>query len=155
MQGINVLGTGTVSGGVATLTTTRLPADAYTITSTYQGDNNYGSSTSGPITLTIGRRTGPGGTAALTVTVGDASRPYGQGNPAFSYTVAGTLVNGDAYAAAIAGVPVYSTAGMPTSPAGTYPTSIAGLNSNNYVIAFVNGTLTVTRGWRTSLWHRQ
>jgi hypothetical protein len=34
---------------------------------------------------------------------------------------------------------------MSISPAGTYPISIAGsLNSNNYVIAFVNGTLTVT-----------
>jgi hypothetical protein len=144
MQGATVLGTGTVSGGVATLTTTTLHAGAYTITSSYQGDTNYAASTSGPITLTINRRSGPGGTAALTVTVGDASRPYGQGNPAFSYTVAGTLVNGDTYAAAITGVPVYSTAGMPTSPAGTYPISVAGLNSSNYVIAFVNGTLTVT-----------
>jgi hypothetical protein len=145
MQGTNVLGTGTVSGGVATLTTTTLPAGAYTITSSYQGDTNYGASTSGPITLTIGRRTGPGGIAALTVTVGDASRSYGQGNPAFRYTVTGALVNGDTYTTAVTGVPVYSTTGTPTSPAGTYPISVAGLTSSNYVIAFVNGTLTVAK----------
>jgi len=144
MNGSTVLGTGTVSGGVATLTTSSLPAGSYTITSTYQGDTNYGASTSAPITLTIGRRTGPGGTAALTVTVANASRLYGQGNPAFSYSVTGTLVNGDTYATAVTGVPVYSTAGTSTSPAGTYPISVAGLNSSNYVIAFVNGTLTVT-----------
>jgi hypothetical protein len=145
MQGANVLGTGTISGGVATLTTSSLPAGTYTITSSYQGDANYGASTSGPITLTIARKTGPGGTAALTITVGDATRSYGEGNPAFSYTVTGALVNGDTYATAVAGVPVYATAGMPVSPAGTYPISVADLNSNNYVIAFVKGTLTVTK----------
>ena len=74
MQGANVLGTGTVSGGVATLTTATLNAGTYTITSSYQGDTDYGASTSGPITLTISPRSGPGGTAALTVTVADASR---------------------------------------------------------------------------------
>jgi hypothetical protein len=145
MQGSNVLGTGTISGGVATLTTSTLPAGSYTITSSYQGDINYGASTSGPITLTIARRTGQGGTAALTIAVGDATRPYGDGNPAFTHTVTGTLVNGDTYASAVAGVPVYATTGMPVSPAGTYPISVADLNSNNYVIAFVNGTLTVTK----------
>jgi hypothetical protein len=145
MQGSIVLGTGTISGGVATLTTSTLSVGTYTITSTYQGDTNYGASTSGPITLTIARRTGPGGTAALTITVGDASRPYGEGNPAFSYTVTGTLVNGDTYATAVAGVPVYASTGMPVSPAGSYPISVADLNSNNYVIAFVNGTLAVTK----------
>jgi hypothetical protein len=66
-------------------------------------------------------------------------------------------VNGDTYATAVAGVPVYATAGMPVSPAGTYPISVADLNSNNYVIAFVGGTLTVTKAtlgrteWRISL----
>ena len=145
MNGTTVLGTGTVSGGVATLTTTTLSAGTYTITSSYQGDTNYGASTSGPVTLTISPRTGPGGGAALTVTVADASRLYGQGNPAFSYSVTGTLLNGDTYATAVTGVPVYSTTGTPTSPAGTYPISVTGLNSNNYVIAFVNGTLTVTK----------
>jgi hypothetical protein len=144
MNGATVLGTGTVTGGVATLTTSTLPAGTYAITSTYQGDGNYGASTSGPVTVTISPRNGPSGGPALTVTVANASRLYGQGNPAFNYSVTGTLVNGDTYATAVTGVPVYSTTGTSTSPAGTYPISIAGLSSNNYVIVFVNGTLTVT-----------
>ena len=145
MQGAKVLGTGTVSGGVATLTTSSLPAGAYTITSSYQGDTDYGASTSGPVTLTITPRTAPGGGPALTVAVADASRLYGQGNPAFSYSVTGALVNGDTYAIAVTGVPVYSTTAISISPAGTYPISVAGLHSNNYLVAFVNGTLTVTK----------
>ena len=145
MQGAKVVGTGTVSGGVATLTTSTLPAGSYTITSSYQGDTDYGASTSGPVTFTVTPRTAPGGGAALTVTVANANRAYGQGNPAFTYSVTGTLVNGDTYATAVTGVPVYSTTATATSPAGTYPISVAGLNSNNYLIAFVNGTLTVTK----------
>ena len=54
-------------------------------------------------------------------------------------------MNGDTYATAVTGVPVYSTTAISTSPAGTYPISVAGLNSNNYVVAFVNGTLTVAK----------
>lgn len=56
--------------------------------------------------------------ASLTATVADASRSYGQGNPAFSYAVTGALVNGDRYATAIAGVPVYATAATSTSSGG-------------------------------------
>jgi trimeric autotransporter adhesin len=145
MNGSTVLGIGSVSGGVAILTTTTLAAGTYTITSSYQGDTDFGASTSSPVSITVNPRTAPGGGAALTVTVSNASRAYGQGNPAFSYTVTGTLVNGDTYATAVAGVPVYSTPGMPTSSAGTYPISVADLNSGNYVIAFVNGTLSVTK----------
>ncbi|HSY34571.1 MAG TPA: Ig-like domain repeat protein, partial [Acidobacteriaceae bacterium] len=46
-------------------------------------------------------------------------------------------------ATAVTGVPVYATTATPTSTAGTYPISVAGLSSSNYVVAFVNGTLTV------------
>ncbi len=145
MNGSTVLGTGTVTNGVATLTISSLPAGSYTITASYQGDANYSASTSSPVALTVGQKTGAGGVAALTVTVTNASRPYGEGNPAFTYTVTGALVNGDTYATALAGVPVYSTAAVPLSAAGGYPISVAGLNSQNYLVTFVNGTLAVTK----------
>ncbi len=146
-NGSTALGTGTVSGGTATLSTSALSVGTYTITASYEGDGNYGESTSSAVTVTVTPRTGPGGVAALTVTVTNASRQYGQGNPAFSYTVSGTLVNGDTYATAVTGVPVYSTTATVTSPVGTYPISITGgLSSANYSLAFVNGTLTVSKG---------
>ena len=78
MQGSTILGTGIVTNGVATLTISSLSAGGYTITSSYQGDTNYGSSTSSPVTVTISPRTAPGGGAALTITVGDASRRAGR-----------------------------------------------------------------------------
>ena len=144
-NGSTVLGTGTISGGVAPLTTSSLNAGSYTITATYAGDGNYASSTSAPVAQTVAKKTASGGGAALVITVDDASRHTGQGNPAFTYTVTGTenLVNGDTVATAITGVPVFSTPATPTSPAGTYPVSVSGLNSNNYTLAFVSGTLTV------------
>ena len=146
-NGSTVLGTATVSGGAATLSTSALSVGTYTITASYEGDGNYAESTSSPVTVTVAKRTAPGGVAALTVTVTDASRQYGQGNPAFSYTVSGTLVNGDTYATAVTGVPIYSTPATVTSPVGTYPVSITGgLSSANYSLAFVNGTLTVSKG---------
>jgi hypothetical protein len=135
-----------VSNGVATLTSSTLSAGTYTITATYQGDGNYGASTSSPVTVTVAPKTAPGGGAALTITVTSVSRLYGQGNPAFSYTVSGTLVSGDTFATAVTGVPVFSTTATVTSSVGTYPISLAGgLSSTNYVIAFVNGALTVNR----------
>ena len=146
-NGSIVVGTATVSGGTATLTTSAQSTGTKTITTSYQGDANHAASTSSPVTAIVTPRTGPNGGAALTVTVSNASRQYGQGNPAFSYTVTGTLVNGDTYATAVTGVPVYSTTATVTSPVGTYPISITGgLNSANYAITFVNGTLTVSKG---------
>jgi hypothetical protein len=145
MNGSTVLGSGTVTNGVATLTLSTLPAGSYTLTAFYQGDANYSASISSPATLTIRQRTGPGGIAALTITVTSVRRGYGQGNPAFTYTVTGTLVNGDSYATALTGVPVFSTSAVPLSPAGNYPISVAGLNSQNYLITFVNGTLAVAK----------
>ncbi len=148
-SGTTVLGEGTVSGGVAALNTV-LPAGTYTITAMYLGDTNYGSSTSNPVNLSVTEEQTPGGggepeSAVLVVTVNNASRPEGYGNPAFTYTVVGNLVNGDTYSTAVTGEPVYKTAATVDSPPGAYPVSIVGgLNSVNYRLSFVSGTLTVT-----------
>jgi YVTN family beta-propeller protein len=146
-NGSTVVGTATVSGGTATFTGSTQSVGTKIITTSYQGDANYAASTSSPVTAIVTPRTGLDGGAALTVTVTNANRQYGQGNPAFSYIVTGTLVNGDTYSTAVTGVPVYSTTATVTSPVGIYPISITGgLNSTNYSIAFVNGTLTVSKG---------
>ena len=145
VDGSTVLGTGTVSGGVATLTTTAIHAGSYTITAVYLGDGNYSESTSGPVSLMVVPRGVPVSTPALTVTVGNATRAYLEGDPAFGYNVSGALVNGDTYATAVTGIPVYSTTSTVLSPPGSYSITVAGLNSRDYLLAFVPGTLTVTK----------
>ncbi len=138
-DGSTVLGMATVANGTAILTTS-LPAGTYTITAAYMGDTNYGSSTSIPVSLIVTK-------APLTVTVQDASRQVNQGNPPFSYVVSGQLYNGDTYATAVTGVPVYSTPALPNSPPGQYPIVFTGgLQSANYVLTDVPGTLSIGAG---------
>ncbi|MDT4922759.1 MAG: hypothetical protein QOG01_472, partial [Pseudonocardiales bacterium] len=85
------------------------------------------------------------GSATLTVTARDASRPYGAADPAFTTTVSG-LVNSDTASAAYSGTAATATTATATSPAGSYPITVASgtLTSTNYTFAFASGTLTVT-----------
>ncbi len=75
----------------------------------------------------------------LTVTVINASRPYGSANPAFTSTIAGAA-NGDTFTV------TYSTPASTTSAAGKYPitATITGPALANYAVTVVAGTLTVT-----------
>ncbi|GAC1424181.1 MAG: hypothetical protein NVSMB62_21010 [Acidobacteriaceae bacterium] len=77
--------------------------------------------------------------APLTVTVTDASRPYGAANPTFNSNIIGAA-NGDTFTVA------YSTTATPTSPVGKYPitATITGTNMSDYAVTVVAGTLTVT-----------
>ncbi len=56
-NGSTSLGTGTITGGIATLTTSALPAGTNTITSSYGGNTNYSIATSPPGTVTISQAT--------------------------------------------------------------------------------------------------
>ncbi len=78
--------------------------------------------------------------APLTVVVGNATRPYGAPNPAFTSTVSGAL-NGDTFTNA------YSTTATIASPVGTYPINdaVGGPAASNYTITVVPGTLTITQ----------
>src|SRR5262249_46289224 len=102
-DGLSLLGRGTIINNVATFSTTALHAGIHHILATYNGDGTYSSSRSTLITVTVAKKQSPSGGAALTATVQDASRAYGQGNPDMSYTPSGTLVNGDTYDTAISG----------------------------------------------------
>ena len=53
MEGATVLGTGTLSGGVATLVTSTLPVGSHTITAVYLGTTDSLTATSAPITQTV------------------------------------------------------------------------------------------------------
>jgi hypothetical protein len=80
--------------------------------------------------------------AILTVTAGSASRLYGDANPTLSGTLQG-LVNGDT-AAVVSGLS-YTTSATAASNVGTYAIGVGGgATSANYVLAYVDGVLTVT-----------
>ena len=63
-----LLGSGSLSGGVATFTTSSLAGGVYTVTAQYSGDGNYPSVTSGGIAETI--------TTSATMTLTGSSNPH-------------------------------------------------------------------------------
>jgi 6-phosphogluconolactonase (cycloisomerase 2 family) len=79
--------------------------------------------------------------AALTVAANNATRLYGDPNPAFTGTLTG-IKNGDNITA------TYATTADPTSPVGTYPITPALVDPTNklgnYTVTSTNGTLTIT-----------
>ncbi|MGA8213798.1 MAG: Ig-like domain repeat protein [Candidatus Sulfotelmatobacter sp.] len=86
-RGTVVLGSGTLSGGTASYTTTtatQLPGGADAITAVYNGDNNHVTSTSAVYTQTVD-------IAATTTSLGTSGSPSTSGNPVtFTATVSST-----------------------------------------------------------------
>ena len=80
--------------------------------------------------------------AVLTVTAANASRAYGQANPAFAGSVIG-VTNGDNLTA------VFACNATPTSSPGSYPIVPSLVDpenrQTNYTVTLVNGVLTVTQ----------
>jgi 6-phosphogluconolactonase (cycloisomerase 2 family) len=114
---------------------TGLGAGSYPVTASFAGDANN-TAASGSATLVINP-------AVLTVTSANATRIYGDPNPAFSFTITG-FVNGETVAV-VSGSPVCTSVDA-TAAVGTYPiTCTTGtLSAANYTFTFVSGTLTIT-----------
>ena len=81
--------------------------------------------------------------APMKVIADSASKVYGTPNPVFTAQYVG-LVNGDT-AAALGGALTFATNATTASPVGAYAVVPGGLTSPNYTIAFVPGTLMVTK----------
>jgi len=112
-----------------------LGAGSYPVTASFAGDvNNTAASASATLVINP---------AVLTVTSANATRIYGDPNPAFSFTITG-FVNGETVAV-VSGSPVCTSAD-PTAAVGTYPiTCTTGtLAAANYTFTFVSGNLTIT-----------
>jgi hypothetical protein len=101
-----------------------------------------GGLTSGNYTITFVPGTLTVTPAPLTVTANDASRPEGLPNPPFSATFSGFVLGEGP--GVLGGTLGFTTPATPASPVGTYPIVPTGLTAANYVIAFVDGVLTVT-----------
>jgi hypothetical protein len=80
--------------------------------------------------------------APLTITASDATIVAGQPNPSFSIQYSGFVLGQGP--GVLGGTLTFSTPVTAASQAGTYPIVPGGLTSSNYVIAYVDGTLTVT-----------
>jgi hypothetical protein len=135
-----ICATATLMGGVATCTPspTLENVGAYTVTVAYSGDNTYPPSTP-TISLTITQ-------APVTITVGNATRPYDTPNPTFT----GTITSQYPFPSGQSINATYTTAAIQTSPPGNYPitaTASAGPNTllTNYNVTVVPGTLTITQ----------
>ncbi len=123
-----------ITATYSTPATTASPIGTYPITATLAGTNlpNYTATiNNGTLTITA---------AALTVTAANASRLYGDPNPAFTGTIVG-LKNGDAITA------TYSSPATLTSTVGTYPIIPALVDPTgklpNYTVTIINGVLTI------------
>jgi uncharacterized repeat protein (TIGR03803 family) len=98
-------------------------------------DNNYlFSLVNGTLTVTQ---------APLTATADVKSKIYGDVNPTFTITYTG--FKGTDNSSVIDTQPSSSTTATATSNVGTYPITLTGGADNNYTLALVNNTLTVTQ----------
>jgi Ca2+-binding RTX toxin-like protein len=79
--------------------------------------------------------------ASLTITADDKMKQEGQANPVFTASYVG-FVNGDT-PASLSTLPTFATTATTASPAGAYPITVSGAASDDYAIAYVDGTLTV------------
>ena len=111
-----MLGTGTLSGGVATYATTALPAGASdSVTAVYGGDINFNGSTSSATDITVG---------VLDFTLGTPTPPSQTGNAgtAFTYSFSITPTYAD-----YAGTVNFTASGLPAGAVATFsPSSIPG-----------------------------
>jgi hypothetical protein len=124
-NGLNLAPNGAVGG-----TPTAAGSFAFTVTATDSGGYT------GSQAYTLGVLP-----AMLTVTANNASRVYGQANPAFTASY-GVFVNGDT-ANSLGGALSFSTPATVASSVGQYAITPSGLTSSNYTIVFGKGTLTI------------
>jgi hypothetical protein len=129
-----------VLGGTLSFTTDAeitSPAGQYAIVPGGLTSSNYGLVfTNGALTI---------GSAALTATVDNRSRAYGESNPSFTVTYSGFVAGDDA--SIVSGSPSFSTEATRTSGIGSYDVSasLGTLSASNYAFTFVTGTVTVTQ----------
>jgi uncharacterized delta-60 repeat protein len=108
---------------------------SYPITLSTASDNNYNFAiVDGTLTITK---------ASLTAKADNATRVYGDVNPAF--TISYTGFKGTDDPGVIDSRPIAGTTATQPSDAGTYTISVSGGLDNNYSIVYSNGILTITK----------
>ena len=136
-DGWHVLATVPLSSGAAVYTTQSLSVGSHLILAYYNAGLGLGDSASDLIAQSVQP-------ATLTVTASDATKIYGQSNPALEDTITG-FVNGDT-SNIVTGSASLSTTATQFSGVGNYPItpSLGTLAAANYTFVFASGTLSVT-----------
>lgn len=136
-QNSSVIDTGVTGASVANATSN---VGIYAITGSGALDNNYTFSYVNG-TLTVNK-------AALVATANNASRAYGDANPALGVTYTG-FKNGET-ASVIDTQATASTLANATSGVNTYAITASGAVDNNYSFTYADGTLTVNKAMLTA-----
>jgi Big-like domain-containing protein len=130
VDGSNSLGTATLSGGRASVSTSSLAVGSHSITATYGGDANDTGSASSTLTQTV--NPAPAGDFSLSAT--PASRTVVQGNST-TYTATVSAVNG------FAGTVSFSASGLPTGATFSFtPTSVNTSGSSTMMVTTASTT---------------
>ena len=109
---------------------------ACVLTASQDGNSNYSPAAEVVRTVTVSKK-------LLTVTARDASKQYGDANPALEFDYSADFVAGDG-AGDINTAPTCSTAAEDSSPVGSYAVTCAGAVDGNYRFTYVAGSLSVT-----------
>ena len=106
------------------------------LTASQDGNSNYSPAAEVVRTVMVSKK-------LLTVTARDASKQYGDANPALEFDYSADFVAGDG-AGDINTAPTCSTAAEDSSPVGSYAVTCAGGVDGNYRFTYVAGSLSVT-----------
>jgi hypothetical protein len=133
-NGSTLLGTGAVSSGVATFSSSTLAAGSYSITASYSGDSNYNPNTSSAQLLTVAK-------ATATVTLGSLSQTY-----------TGSPLSATATTSPTGLTVTFTYNGSATAPtaAGSY-TVVGTISDPNYQ-GTATGTMTIAKATETVTW---
>jgi hypothetical protein len=135
VDGSNLGAPATVSGGVATLSTTSVAVGNHAVDATYIPNGGFVSS-SGTLVPTQTVTAAP-----LTVTASSPIVVYGSAVPTITPGYGG-FVNGET-SASLTTIPTCSTAATASSTVGIYTSTCAGAVDANYSISYVAGSVTV------------
>jgi hypothetical protein len=121
-DGATLLGSGTISGGTATYTTTTLAGSSHSLTAVYSGDTNFTTSTSSATTITVS-------TIDFSLTVSGAStKSITQGGQAF-YSLSVSPLGG-AYPDTVS----FTSAGQPAGSTVTFAPATIPANGGNQTV---------------------
>ena len=137
MNGGTLLGTGTVSGGVASFTTSTLPIAVYTVTAVYSGDTNFTGSTSTATTVTV---------TLIPQTITVSSIPTNLTYGAAPFLVTASSSSGLVVSLAVSGPATLTGGTLSITGAGTVVVTATQAGTATYATATpVVGTITVAK----------